>query len=248
MRSFSVPAALHFLANAVLLWLGYYWLGIGDSQGTTLLWTAAVALVGIILVCSTYGASFAYFDSGASPRPLAAWRAALRNLLPIFVLALALAILYGALALWSAYSASPAATIASYLTLMFRKPVHPSAILRILDAGLWITRWVVLPALLLPAVSNAASHGWSGLRGLGAATRRWWYWIQAPLLLLCAVWMPLKLLVWIPHVNGFGMEAGSFLLRAGAAYLLFVGAWLALAFVTSAGKPRFTQPSTVVSP
>ena len=248
MRSLSVLAILHLVAHALLLSLGYYWLGIGESRGSTLLWSAAVALAAIALACSAYGASFAYFHAGESQRPLAAWRTALRHLFPLSVLAITTAILYALLAIWSAYSSTPAATVASYLTLTLRKPVHPSAILRVFDTALWLIRWVVLPALLLPIVSNAARQGWRGLRGLGAATRKWWYWIQAPLLLLCAVGLPLKLLGWVPHVNGFGMEAASFVLRAGVAYLLFVGAWLALAFVTSAGKPRLTQPSTAVSP
>jgi len=248
MRSFSGLALLHFVANAFLLWLGYYWLGIGDSRDTTLLWSATVALFAVILACSAYGASFAFFAGDETARPLAAWRTAMRHVLPLSVFAIVIAILYGLLALWSAYSATPASTVASYLTLTFRKPVHPSTILGVFDTALWLVRWVILPALLLPIVSNASRQGWSSLRGLGAATRTWWYWIQAPLLLLCAVWLPLKLIRWIPHVGGFGMEATSFVLRAGAAYLLFVGAWLALAFVTSAGKPRFTQPSTAVSP
>ncbi|HEY4365561.1 MAG TPA: hypothetical protein VGN17_31660 [Bryobacteraceae bacterium] len=248
MRSLSGLALLHFAANTLLLWLGYYWLGLSDSQSTTLLWSVVIALFAAILACSAYGASLAYFSGSETARPLTAWRTAVRHLVPMLVLAVAIAILYGLLALWSAYSAAPAVTIASYLTLTFRKPVRPSAVQHVFDAILWLVRWVILPALLLPVVSNAAHQGWSGLGGLGVATRRWWYWIQAPLLLLAAVWLPLKLLRWIPSVNGFGQEAASFVVRAGIAYLLFVGAWLALAFVTSAGKPRVTQPSTVPSP
>ena len=73
------------------------------------------------------------------------------------------------------------------------------------------------------------------------------YWIEVPLLLLTAL-IPLKLLGWVPHVNSFGMETASFVLRAAFAYLLWGAAWLVLAFVTSGGSPRFTQSSTVVSP
>jgi hypothetical protein len=78
--------------------------------------------------------------------------------------------------------------------------------------------------------------------------RRWLYWIEAPLLTLCAVWVPLKLLRWVPHMHGFRMEMLSFTLRAGIAYLLFAGAGLLLALVTSGGRPRFTQSNTLASP
>jgi hypothetical protein len=238
-------AALHFIANAIALWLGYYWLGIGESRTLTLLESAAIAIVLLVLTCATYGATFAYFHAG---RPITAWRTALRHLLPVSAAAIVILLLYFLVAFLSGYNATLAATIASYLTLISRKPVHPSTILRVVNAFFWIVRWIVLPALLLPVASNAARHGWRGLRGLGAATRNRWYWLEAPLLLLCAVWLPLQLLGWIPRVHGFGMEAISFVMRAGVAYLLFVVAWLALAFVTSGGKPRFTQPSTAVSP
>jgi hypothetical protein len=65
---------------------------------------------------------------------------------------------------------------------------------------------------------------------------------------LCAIWAPLKVLGWTPRSQSFALEAVSFLLRATLAYLLFGAAWLVLAFATSAGKPRFTQSSTAVSP
>jgi hypothetical protein len=248
MRSLSGLAFLHLVANAVLLWLGYYWLGIGESRASTLLWSAAVALFVVVLACSAYGAAFAYFQSDDIRRPLAAWRSALRHLLPLSVAAISILVVYFLLAFWSGYSATPAAKIASYLTLTLRKPVRPSAVLRVLDAALWLVRWMILPAVLLPVIANIARRGWRGLSSLGTMTRKWWYWLEAPLLLLCAVWLPLKLLGWIPRVNGFGMEALSFALRAGAAYLLFAAAWLALAFVTSGGKPRLTQPNTTASP
>jgi hypothetical protein len=54
---------------------------------------------------------------------------------------------------------------------------------------------------------------------------------------LCAIWVPLRLVNWVPHVDGFTMEMTSFVLRTAAAYLLFVSAAMVLAFLTSRGKP-----------
>ena len=156
-------------------------------------------------------------------------------------------VIYGLLHSWSDYSSTPAFSIASFLTLKFRTPVKPLSIQRIFNVALWFVQWAVVPVLLLPAVSAVATQGWSGIREIGSHARRWLYWIQTPILLLCAFWIPLKLLAWVPTVGSFTMETLSFVVRAALAYLLFTGAWLVLASVTAAGNPRLTQPSTTDS-
>jgi hypothetical protein len=247
MRSTGTLALAHLLVNALLLWLGYYWLGIGESRTSTLAWSGFVALLTICLASSAYGAAFVYFQQG-DRRTVAAWRTALRNLLPFLVGVGAVTVVYFLLAQWDQYSSKPALQVASYLTLTFRKPVRPSSIAKIFGTILWVIQWVILPVLLLPMFAAVASSGWSGFRAVGAFARRWLYWIEAPVLLVCALWIPMKILGWVPHVSSFGMEMASFTTRALVAYLLFVVAWLVLAFVTSAGKPRFTQSNTAPSP
>jgi len=253
MRSIGLLALIHLCLNALLLWLGYYWLGVGESRTSTLVWSACIALIIIALACWCYGTAFSYFQAQDHRGLLFAWNSALRNLLPIAVAAVVVVVIYVLLARWAEYSSQPAFKIASYLTLRFRKPIRPSTVFRIFNVSLWIVRWVVLPVLLAPMFSAVAARGWVGFRSIGArirssATRCWLYWIEAPLLTLCAIWVPLKLLHWVPHMHGFRMEMLSFTLRAAVAYLLFAGAGLLLAFVTSGGRPRFTQPSTLVSP
>jgi hypothetical protein len=241
-------ALIHLLANVVVLWLGYYWLGIGETRAATLAWSALIALIVAGLGCWTYGASFAFFRTEANRRVSAAWKSALRNLLPLAAAAVGIAVIYYWLSLWNDYSAHPAQQIASYLTLKLRKPVRPSSVLRVFRIVLGLIRWMVVPVLLLPMLSVISSQGWRGFRSVGALARKWLYWIEAPLLLLCAVWAPLEILGWIPHFHSFRTEAASFAVRALAAYLLFVAAWLVLAFVTSGGTPRFTQSKTADSP
>ena len=184
----------------------------------------------------------------ANRRVIAAWREALRNLLPLALAALVIVAIYVLLARWADYSATPATNVASYLTLKLRKPVKPSTVLRVFNVALWLVRWVVIPVFLLPMLSATAARGWHGFGAAGALARKWLYWIEAPVLLLCAIWVPSKLLGWVPGVDGFSTEMASFVLRAGVAYLFFVTAGLVLAFVTSGGKPPLTQPSTVASP
>lgn len=248
MRSVGLLALIHLSVNACLLWLGYYWLGVGESRASMLAWSACVGLVIIGLGCWGYGAAFAYFRAEDHRRLSFAFGSALRNLLPIAVAAVVIALIYVLLTRWAVYSSQPAFQIASYLTLRFRKPVRPSAVLHTFNVILWMVRWVVLPVLLAPMISTIATSGWRGFPSIGLFARRWLYWIEAPLLTLVALWVPLRLLLWVPHMSSFGMETLSFVLRAGLAYLLFAGAGLLLAFVTSGGRPRFTQSSTAVSP
>jgi hypothetical protein len=248
MQALRGLALVHVLANVVVLWLGYYWLGIGETRAATLVWSGLIAVVVAGLGCWTYGASLAFFDGEANRRVSAAWKSALRNLLPLAVAAAIVCAIYYLLSIWDDYSSHPASQVASYLTLKLRKPVRPSSVLRVFRVVLGLVRWVVLPVLLLPMISAISSRGWGGFRRVGSLARTWLYWIQAPLLLLCAVWAPLEILTWVPRVHGFGLEAASFTVRAFVAYLLFVVAWLVLAFVTSGGTPRFTQSKTADSP
>lgn len=105
----------------------------------------------------------------------------------------------------------------------------------------WPVRWIVLPMVFVPLFAGAASHGWKVWRGFSLRAA------AAPVLVLAGVWLPLRLLSWIPHVSGFPMEMASFVGRAAIAYLLFVIAGLRLAHLMWAGSPRVTQPRTVAS-
>jgi hypothetical protein len=228
--------AVHLVGNALLLWLGYYWLGLGESRAVTLVWSAAIAAALLAGTCWLYGGAFAYFRApGAGVR--SAFQAALRRLWMLAAFAIVVLVIYGLLAKWQDYSGRPAFSIASWLTLQLRKPVKPGSVLRVFNAAVWLVRWIALPGLFTPLFAMLA----------GARGRRW-YSIEAPLFVLLALWVPLRLLGWVPHAGTFGMEMASFVLRAAAAYLLFVAGGLALAFRTSGGKPAVSQLKTVASP
>lgn len=238
----------HFAANAVVLACAYYWLGLSDSRGWTLAWTALLALLLLLGLSIAYGAAFAYFGLGPKMTAGRAWKLAVRNAVPLAVAIAGVAIVYALLALWHDYSKGPAFQLASFLTLTFRKPVKPESVQKVFDAILFLVRWVALPVPLLPMLAAISMRGWSGFASVKVERKRAWYWIAAPLLLLAALWAPFAILGWKPKMANFSLEMVSFTLRAAAAYLLFAGGWLALARATCAGKPSFTQPSTAVSP
>jgi len=188
----------HLAGNAVLLALGYYWLGLGEARAIDVVWSAAVAVVIVAGACLLHGASFAH--SG---------KLALRHLPWTFLVALIA---------FAAYMALPA------------------------GKWWWIARWIVLPMLLVPLFASAASHGWRVWYGFTLRA------LAVPVLVFLGVWIPLRLLHWVPRVSGFGLEMTSFVLRAAVAYLLFVVAGLRLAHLMFAGSPRVTQPKTVSLP
>lgn len=111
-------------------------------------------------------------------------------------------------------------------------------------AAKWTLAWVAVAALLLPLAAAAVN----GMPAALAAYKRWWYWVGAVVLLFVGVYVPLKLVGWVPELSGVAMQMVSFVVRAGIGYLLFVTAWLMLAYVTAGGRPWATQPRTAALP
>src|SRR4051812_13496134 len=128
--STRILAAVHLGANALLLWLGYYWLGIRESRPSSLLWRAVGALVLGALSALLHGATFAYFE-GKTVGLRGAFRTAARHLPAVLAGLLVIALLYWLLSLWAGYSTQPAFNISSWMTLKFRKPVKPNSVFRI---------------------------------------------------------------------------------------------------------------------
>ena len=237
-RTTRMFCVVQLLANALLLWLAYEWLALSESTPLRLLWSAVAALSILALASWLHGATFASFREDAKPGVGAAFRTALGHLVPLVLMVLAAIAIYGILAWWAGHSAAPAAKLASWLTLKFRKPVRPATVLRVFNVVLWIVCWLFLPAeILLPVFSGVAARGWHGFNEFGWRRHTHFYRLEVPLLALCALWLPFRLVDWVPRVSGFTLETISFGVRTLAAYLLFVSAAMLLAYLTSRGKP-----------
>ncbi len=241
--------AAHLIGNALLLWLGYYWLGIGESDGAHLAWSIVVIVAFTCCGVWLHGTSLALFSRETQSSFGRAARAALRHLVPLLVIVITAALLYALLAYWHNSFGHKAFVIGSYTTMKLRKPVPPSRVLQAFHVLIWLLRWLVVPAILLPLAADVAIHGWRGFQFRSLRhSRRILYWPAVCALLVCAIWVPLKLVAWVPEISKFTLQMASFLGRIGVGYLLFVAALLALEFLTSAGKPRLSQPSTASSP
>jgi hypothetical protein len=248
-RSAAPLILLHLIGNALLLIFGYYWLGVNESDTAHLLWSVLVLLVGIGAALWIHGTALVFFDRSEQPGFTRALRTAGRNLLPLLAVALLAALIYGLLAYVYDKFEHNAFLIGSYATMHTRKPVAPAKVLRWYHVFIWILRWLVVPAFLFPLTAAVARAGWSGfhLRAF-RRSRHLLYWIEVCLLLLLAIAVPLRLVNWVPAFSPFAMQMLSLLGRMGLGYLLFAAALLAIEFLTSRGRPRLSQPSTVPSP
>lgn len=232
-------AAIQLAGNAAALWLFYYWLSIGEARAGLLVWSACVGLFTAALFVWIHGAGLAY---GRDPyrSPFAVALGALPALLAVSA---AILLLYLALGWMQDALHNPSFRLASWLTLKLRKPMKPAWTWRVVTATFWTLRWVVLPVVLMPWVRSVAANGFHGLFPAKWPLRTWMERALTPVLLICAIYLPLHLLAWRPLMEGFAIEMTSFILRGLLAYLLFAGGLLMLE-----GMPLFAQRKRVVSP
>ena len=246
-HSIRALLVLHLAANAAILSLGYYWLGVGEATAGSLAWNGILGLSLVIALLLVHGSAFAYFPQRADLK--GAWGSALRHLPTLFVFAALAASLYWVCTFAEGHTGNIAFRLGSALTMLFRKPIDPILVQRSFRVVFGLIRVAVLPVFLLPLASALATSGWKGFRvSWWTAAKHWRYWIEAPLLLLAAFWLPFQLMAWTPALRNFWLQMASFLVRLLAAYLLCVSAWLSAIFVTSRGIPWRSHPSTLSLP
>lgn len=209
---------IHVLLNVALAFLVWLWLGIPDARTWQLGITAVFGLGILFVFLWLHGSTFRYFSENEPLLP-PAFRHSLKRL-PVF-------------AVW-------AALWIGFVMLVQRwTPSGKGA-----SALQWALTWIIIPAVLLPLGAAVMGHGRPAL----AAYRNARYWLWAIVLLIAGLYVPYRLVLWVPTLTGFAMEAASFAIRWLAAYLIFVTAWLTLAYVSSGGSPRFSQPNTASLP
>jgi hypothetical protein len=165
MRAKFVLFASHLLGSAALLALGYYWLGLDESDAKHLAWSALVVILLIISATLLHGVTLAHFSGLSLSESV---RKAIRNLLPLLALTLLGLGIYGGLAWISGGFYKAAYAVSSSAALATHKAISPSISEKGLKGLLCVLQWMVVPAILLPLASAIAVDGWHGWK-----TRFW---------------------------------------------------------------------------
>jgi hypothetical protein len=245
---FAAAWALQAVATLALLALGYWWLTWPDEKlwqvVASLLIAIVMAFFSLWMQCTVFGAFYSAPDGLRLRRSLRSLPAYALWKIVFGIIELALLAFY-----WN--GERYAVRLAQILHL------SPRTVTSTLDWGTWGVIWVLVPAVLLPIGSRVARDGFTALRGaelqneLGAL-RKLRYWLGLAVVLLTGVYLPYRLIHWVPNRATLTGELWSAAVRLSAAYLLAVTAlvWLAwslvrtLAAPAEEGTPPAPQPST----
>jgi len=225
---------LNFFGNAAALVAWYFWLLNPDAHGWQVAASLPTAACIIALVVWLRAGTFAYFrlaefrDSGAVGR---AFRYSLRH-----IIALALWAVAGAAVLWflislRIYPPQFGVWLWQKLPESLRL-ASPRQLTRGADALLWLCILVVVPGIWLPVATTVSAKGFAkGLWRSWRVLKRVMYWVWFCLLVLVGVYIPYKLVWWIPNADTLRKQAWSMGLRFFAAYVLLITAWIALVWM-----------------
>ena len=238
----------------MLLAAGYFWLLIPDAGGWqvggSLLLAAAIVFLALWLPAGT----LAYFRIAELREHATVWpayRRALRHLLPFAIWMIALVVVVLVLTKLRIYPPQFGVWFRQKMPGSLRGGMSPRSVMHAADWLLWFLLWVVLPAFWLPVASTVAATGFrrehvdASLRVL----KRPLFWIALVATLLIGVYLPLRLIHWIPDADTLGTQAWSMGLRFFVAYILCVSAWIALAWVVGLHtEGEDSDAATLVNP
>ena len=203
------------IGHLALFGLAYYWLGLRASSTGKLVLSAVLALLIVLLVAYLMAFAFnrdARLSLSRIP-PMLVWLALLLPVAGVFT--------------WACGKAHEVDQwINSALTLSTRTPVNLTYLGKALAALLAI----LAIRLLLPVAARTAHSGFEGLRDWRPVALSLGYLAATAAYIFAGLWLPWTLFWWIPTVASFEGQMFSFILRVGAAFLLYVAAWLSFAW------------------
>lgn len=230
---------LNVVGNAAVLAAWYYWLLIPDAHGWQVAWSAVLALLVVVFVLWLRAGTLAWFrvaEFRNQPGIGGAFRRGFRHIIP--------------LALWAALGAAiawlilQAGNYTPQFAVWIRQKANagpaPRNVMHVSDWALLVLLWVVLPAVWLPIATTISAAGLS-FRHFGRSLRvlrQPLYWILLCLLIALGVWVPYKLVTWVPDVMTLRQQAWSAGLRFAAAYFILISAFVLLVWMVGERTDR----------
>lgn len=230
---------LNFVANAAVLVVWYFWLLIPDARGWQVAGSALLAIIVVALVLWLRAGTLAWFrvaEFRKQPTIWGAYRHAVRRVPALGIWVLVFVVI--AWMLWDLHAYVP------QFAVWFRQHLGAGPSPRNVIAGaswlLLLLGGVVLPGLWVPIATTLAAVGFQAEHI--TLSRRVWkrpmYWMWFCLSLGVAVYIPYKLVWWIPDLQTIRQQAWSMGLRFLLAYATAMMAFIGLVWMTAGYTDR----------
>jgi hypothetical protein len=240
---------LNLFGNAALVAAFYFWLLLPDAHGWQVAGSGLLGLIVIFFGAWLRGGSFAYFRLAEFREHAAVWpafRQALHHLIALVIWVIPLAAAEWWL-LWLRRFA-PQFGVWWWQKAPLLRFGSPRAVSHVADVVLFILM-ALLAAVWLPAATTVAASGFKG--NVARSWRvlkllKYWLWFVA--LVILGVYLPYRIVWWIPEAGTLNKQAWSAGVRFFFGYLLLISAWVSLLLVTGEfveaedGVPDSTKP------
>jgi len=239
---------LNLAGNALLLAAVYLWLLLPDAHGWQVAGSGLLAIIVVFFGVWLRTGTFAYFRVAEFRDHASVWRAFRHSLRHIIALAL-----WGILLAAIAWSLISLRRYAPQFGVWFwqKSPAFlrlgtPRQVFHAADWLLWFLLWVLVPAVWLPIATTVAAAGIK-LKRMARSLRvlkRTAYWLWFCALMLIGVYVPYKLVGWIPDLGDLRKQAWSMGLRFAVAYAILITAFVALLLVVGS-RVEQEDPETI---
>lgn len=224
---------LNLFGNAALVAAVYFLLVLPDAHGWQVAMSGLLALVVLFFGVWLRAGSFAYFRLTEFRDTAEVWRA-FRHSLGHLIALLLWFIPFAAVEWWlfSLRQYTPQFGVWFWQKFSLLRFGNPRQLYRAADWALWIVM-ILLFAVWLPVASTVPAFGLKASRmgrSLTALQRRG-YWCWLILLLVVGLYLPSKLIWWIPDLSTLTRQAWSAGARLLLAYVLLISAWVGLLLV-----------------
>jgi hypothetical protein len=224
---------LNIVANAAMLVAWYYWLLIPDARGWQVGTSALLAVVVVFSVLWLRAGTLAWFRVLEFRKEAGIWRAYRHSVRYVPALAFwVLAFVLVALASRELQAYVP--QFAVWLHQKLDAGPTPRNLMKDLNWLLLLFVFFVMPAIWLPIGATVSSVG--VLPEHLMRSRRVWkrplYWLGFALFIVVGVYVPYRIVLWIPDLRTLRQQAWSMGARFLVAYLIGVSAFIAVVWIT----------------
>jgi hypothetical protein len=244
---------IQFVANLALFGLFAAWLLIPVARSWQLAVNILVPLIfaaGVLVLNGGTMLSFGEEDETATPALHFLFLRALRNVLPLLIVALAL--YYG----WhltdkaASYQETFPPYLRSVLPALLRRHITLASLESIFTGVIFVARWILVPGVLLPLFMHSARRGFSVF---GWTTISSWvkslasisYWALLAIAAIVGVLGPVWLMNAKPDfkTSTYSWEMTSVIVRFSIAYLLGIAAWMETCSLVGTQAVRSALPA-----